>query len=85
MKTTTSTAQTTAAHELPVLVTIEEVSEHLGVTVRHVRRLVAERRIPFIKWGHLLRFDPNQITAWLSSQHVPVTAPSGGVARRASA
>jgi hypothetical protein len=26
---------------------------------------VAERRIPFIKWGHLIRFDPSEISAWL--------------------
>ena len=38
-----------------------------------IRRLVAERRIPFIKWGHLLRFDPCQIAEWLASQRVPVT------------
>jgi excisionase family DNA binding protein len=33
--------------------------------VRHVRRLVAERRIPFIKWGHLLRFDPEELAGWI--------------------
>jgi excisionase family DNA binding protein len=43
---------------LPTLVGIEEIAEHLGVTVRHVRLLVAQRRIPYLKWGHLLRFDP---------------------------
>ena len=55
--------------ELPSrLLTIAEVAELLGVEVRHVRRLVQERRIPFIKWGHLLRFDPIEIAAWLD-QH----------------
>jgi hypothetical protein len=30
------------------------------------RRLgVNERRIPFLKWGRLLRFDPVEIEAWL--------------------
>ena len=28
-------------------------------------RLVHERRIPFVKWGHLLRFEPAAIEAWL--------------------
>jgi excisionase family DNA binding protein len=61
-------------HRPPVArpLTIEDVAEHLGVTVRHVRRLVAERRIPFIKWGHLLRFDPSQIAEWLASRQVPI-------------
>jgi excisionase family DNA binding protein len=44
---------------------ITEIAEVLGVEVRHVRRLVHERRIPFIKWGHLLRFDPVEIQAWI--------------------
>lgn len=50
---------------LPTLLSIAEVAEHLGVEVRHVRRLVHERRIPFIKWGHLLRFDPADIQKWI--------------------
>ena len=47
------------------LMDIDAVARRLGVQVRHVRRLVAERRIPFVKWGHLLRFDPVEIEAWL--------------------
>ena len=42
----------------PSLMTIEQAGERLGVSTRHMRRLVAERRIPYVKWGHLLRFDP---------------------------
>jgi len=47
------------------LMTIDQVAERLGVTVRHIRRLVDERRIPYLKWGKLLRFDPAEIDAWL--------------------
>jgi excisionase family DNA binding protein len=47
------------------LLTIVEVATALGVDVRHVRRLVHERRIPYIKWGHLLRFDPAEIATWI--------------------
>lgn len=46
---------------------ISEVADRLGVDVRHVRRLVHERRIPFIKWGHLLRFDPAEIDEWIDN------------------
>jgi excisionase family DNA binding protein len=63
---------------LPRLLDIEGVAEHLGVSDRHLRRLVAERRIPYIKWGHLLRFDPDAVGSWLDSVRVP---PTGGVAR----
>jgi excisionase family DNA binding protein len=50
---------------LPRLVDIPQLAAHLGVKERHVRRLVAERRIPFIKWGHLIRFDPEEVAEWL--------------------
>jgi hypothetical protein len=30
-----------------------------------VRRLVEERRIPYRKIGRLLRFDPDEVEAWL--------------------
>jgi len=63
---------TTQPTELPRLLTVAELADHLGVDIRHIRRLVAERRIPFIKWGHLLRFDPAEIDTWIDSyRHHP--------------
>lgn len=56
---------TTGHRSLTPLLNITEVADVLGVDVRHVRRLVHERRIPYLKWGHLLRFDPAEISAWL--------------------
>ncbi len=50
------------------------MADRLGVQVRHVRRLVNERRIPFIKWGHLLRFDPVEIEEWLDGVRRPPLA-----------
>lgn len=57
------------AEKLPLahLLSIAEVAEALGVDVRHVRRLVHEKRIPYIKWGHLLRFDPTDVAAWVDA------------------
>lgn len=52
------------------LLDLPAVAERLGVNQRHVRRLVAERRIPYLKWGHLLRFDPVELTAWLDEARV---------------
>lgn len=60
--TTTATNETSGPTRL---LNISEVAEMLGVDVRHVRRLVHERRIPYIKWGHLLRFDPAEIAIWI--------------------
>jgi excisionase family DNA binding protein len=58
----------------PSLLDIAGVAERLGVTVRHVRRLVAERRIPFVKWGRRLRFDPVEIDAWIDRHRVAEAA-----------
>jgi excisionase family DNA binding protein len=68
-------APLTSSHELPHLLTVTAVAEHLGVEVRHIRRLVAERRIPFIKWGHLLRFDPVEIADWIDQNRRHPAAP----------
>ncbi len=63
-KTTGSSTQTE-------LVDIEWVAKRLGVTVRHIRRLVAEKRIPIVKWGHLVRFDPQEIELWIDDARRP--------------
>ncbi len=55
---------TDPTHHRPLL-DLPGVAEWLGVGERHIRRLVHERRIPFVKWGHLLRFEPDDIEAWL--------------------
>ena len=76
--TNTHTPQVTSTtNPLPVLLSVEGLAKHLGVTVRHVRQLVAERRIPFIKWGHLVRFDPVEVSEWLQQQRVAPIPPPG--------
>ena len=58
--------------DLPRLLTMDQLAERLGVTHRHVRRLVAERRVPFLRVGRFIRFDPAKIATWLDSSRVPV-------------
>ncbi len=75
----------------PRLLDITSLAEHLSVNARHVRRLVAERRIPFIRWGRLIRFDPVEIrvdrrlpsASWSSGLNVTASA-YGDLARWAS-
>jgi hypothetical protein len=33
-------------------------------------RLVAERRIPYLKVGHFIRFDPREVNDWLAEHRV---------------
>jgi excisionase family DNA binding protein len=54
----------------PGLISIPELAELLGSTPRHVRRLVADRRIPYLKIGGKIRFDPVEIALWLDIQRV---------------
>ncbi|MEO7556366.1 MAG: helix-turn-helix domain-containing protein [Acidimicrobiales bacterium] len=69
--TITAVAAPDPEPELPRLLTIPQLAEYLGVNERHIRRLVQERRVPFIKWGHLIRFEPKEIAAWLKGCRRP--------------
>jgi excisionase family DNA binding protein len=58
-------------NRLPELMNIDQLAQRLGITVRHVRRLVAERRVPYLKVGKLVRFDSGEIATWLDSRRQP--------------
>ena len=57
----------------------DDVAEVLGITPRHVRRLVAERRIPFVKVGRFVRFDSGELDIWLDQQRVDVVRRGSSV------
>ena len=54
--------------DVPQLLTIDQPTQRLGITERHGRRLVAERHVPYLKVGKLVRLDPSEIAAWLDHQ-----------------
>jgi excisionase family DNA binding protein len=58
------------------LVDIDEVASWLGVETGFVRRLIAQRRIPFVKIGKFVRFDAVEIATWIDGQRVGVEASS---------
>jgi excisionase family DNA binding protein len=47
-----------------------EVAAVLSTTPRHIRRLVEERRIPFVKVGRFVRFVSEDIEAWVASHRI---------------
>jgi excisionase family DNA binding protein len=55
---------------LPQLLDAAALAERLGITERHVRRLIAERRIPFVKVGRFVRFVPADVDKWLQGTRV---------------
>jgi excisionase family DNA binding protein len=69
----------TTPTELPALMDLPAVALRLGVNERHIRRLVAERRIPYIKWGHLIRFDPAEVAVWLNANRRPAQRRAHGL------
>lgn len=53
------------------LLNVDALAERLGVTPRFVRRLVHERRVPFLKIGKFVRFDPHEIEVWIDDARRP--------------
>jgi len=50
--------------------TIEEAAERLHVTPRMVRRLVQERRIPFLRVGRHIRLSAPDLERFLADSRV---------------
>ena len=71
----TSQSRTRLSGVTPLL-DVAAVAQAMGVTDRHIRRLVAERRIPFLKVGRFVRFDPGALDVWLDEQRVEVRRSS---------
>ena len=54
------------------LLTMEEVAERLNTTARHVRRLVFERRIAYVKVGRHVRIATRDLDAFIAARRVDV-------------
>ena len=68
--------RTPTGARLPTLVDIPTLAKHLGDTERHIRRLVQDHRIPFVKVGYLIRFDCDEIRRWLEECTVEEGSPT---------
>lgn len=53
------------------LVTVEQAAEHLGTGERFVRRLIAQRRIPFVKLGRHVRLERSALDAFIDAGRIP--------------
>ena len=56
------------------LLTVEEAAERLGTSVRFLRRLIAERRIAFVRVGRHVRIDPADLEAFIATGRVEANA-----------
>jgi excisionase family DNA binding protein len=73
--TTTGRSPAPASPLSSPLIDIHGVAEVLGVTPRHIQRLVAERRIPYLKVGRFVRFDRAELSVWLDQERRQVRSP----------
>ncbi len=66
------------------LLTTQEAADRLGTSLRFVRRLVFERRIPFIKIGRHVRIAASDLNAFIAAGRVEAgTVPSSSQGRSA--
>lgn len=56
----------------PTLLDVDQAAHRLGVTTRWIRRAIAQRRIPFVKVGHYVRFIPEELDAYITANRVEV-------------
>jgi excisionase family DNA binding protein len=64
--------------KLDTLLTVDQAAARLGTSVRFVRRLIAERRIAYVKLGRHVRIAAADLEAFIVSGRV-----EGGAARKA--
>jgi excisionase family DNA binding protein len=62
------------------LLNVDQAAERLGTSPRFIRRLIAERRIPYAKLGKHVRIDTADLDAFVAAARVE---PGTGLARDA--
>jgi excisionase family DNA binding protein len=56
------------------LLTVEEAAGRLGTSVRFVRRLIAERRIAYIRIGRHVRIAEADLTSFIAAGRIEASA-----------
>lgn len=57
---------------------VVEIARYLGVSTKGAYRLAERGAIPCVKIGGRLRFDPDEVRAWVRQQHtIPWTKHNG--------
>lgn len=60
------------------LLTVDEVASMLGTTARFPRRLIAERRIRFVRVGRHVRIPQRELEAFVEAGTVQPVPARGG-------
>jgi excisionase family DNA binding protein len=54
----------------PKLINIKSAAAYIGATVWFMRTIVLENRIPFLRFGHRLLFDPADLDKFIEQEKV---------------
>ncbi|MFT7600102.1 MAG: excisionase family DNA binding protein [Acidimicrobiales bacterium] len=60
------------------LLDIDQAADRLNVTPRFIRRLIAQRRIDYLKIGKFIRFNPADLDDWIEAQRIEHTRYKAG-------
>lgn len=55
---------------MDTLLNVDQAAQLLGVRPGYLRRLVRERRLPYVRIGKFLRFEPAELVAWVQAGRV---------------
>ena len=55
---------------MDTLLSVEQAAERLGTSERFVRRLIAERRIAYVKLGRHVRISEHDLTSFVATGRV---------------
>jgi len=66
------------------LLTPQEAADRLGTSLRFVRRLIFERRMPFIKVGRHVRIAASDVEAFIAAGRVEVGSVPSSSKRRSA-
>ena len=56
------------------LLTVEETADRLGTSVRFIRRLIAERRIAYVRIGRHVRIAEADLASFVAAGRVEASA-----------
>ncbi len=57
------------------LLDIDGTAAYLNVSPRFIRRLIAQRRIDYLKIGKFVRFNQRELDDWIEEQRVQARRP----------
>ena len=62
--------KTAALSQSPPLIGVHEAARYISVSVTTLYKWVSQRKIPYIKMGRLVKFDPMKLEEWIKQQTV---------------